>query len=213
MESKTASQATVQPVTLGEFEVALLLDPVGTDRATVTNVRQTADNIAREVPLVIGALLLTQRAMRATTDPRRLATVAEIEETCKLAREKSPKQPQAPANARTIATYRVKLTGAGGFRIDVDEKLAGISQADATASSVTELAVELLASLQEPYRTFFREMLEAAVVGWTERRPLLTESTWAWPTALQRLNYLVRQGSEHQGERKTMIRHRGCVGP
>lgn len=203
MESNTETTARPREKTLGSFEVTLLRDPTGSSHAVTVQPLTVAENIAREVPLVIGSLLFLQQQMRAVNDPSRLGAVEAMAEACRASRENRSVSRGSLTSPRPAATYRVTLVANGGFRITVDEKLAGILADAAGGLTASALARELLATLREPYRTFYREMLEAAVDYWHERRPSLIESTWVWTLALRRLDQFVRQGVASLGTPQT----------
>ncbi len=188
---------------LGSLDLTLSLDPGGLGHATTVQFQAAGGKVAPEVPLVVGALLFAQHRMRMINDPARLAAVDEIDAACRALREGRLDRPSPPPNARIAATYHVELTANGGFRINVQEKIAGILSDVAGGLTAGALATEILSTVREPYRTFYREMLEAAVHYWRERRPSLIESTWVWTLALRRLDQLVRQGVEGAGEPQT----------
>jgi RDD family len=179
---------------LGSLEITLLGEPGTSTYSTSTQLRTAADKVAREVPLVVGSLLFAQRQVRSINDPARVSAVDEISRACTAAREYRLVARAPAPNSRVAATYRIDLVANGGFRINVEQRLEGLLQDTAGAITIGAQANELLATLNEPYRTFHREMLEAALVYWRDRRPSNVESTWIWPVALRRLDYLVRNG-------------------
>lgn len=185
---------------MGSFELTLLLDPGGLAHTVELQLRSWAEKVAREVPIVVGALLFAQHEMRAINDPARLAAVDEMAATCRAARAGRLSRPDPPERARRVATYQVTLRANGGFRIGVEERLAGILSDVAGSLASGAIAAEILTTVREPFRTFYLEMLEAALEYWRDRRPSLIESTWVWTLALQRLNDLVRYGTANLGE-------------
>ena len=196
VESKAETAKQVQSTVLGTLDLTLLLDPAGLGHVSTVDLVSSAEKVAREVPIVVGTLLFAQQQLRMINDPARLVAVEEIEESCRASRAERLVRPTPPANARPVATYRVELLASSGFRINVDEKLAGILSDVAGGLTTGSLPAELLTTLREPYRTFYLEMLEAAIAYWRERRPSLIESTWVWTVALRRLEQLVRGGVE-----------------
>lgn len=206
MESKPDVTKRVQATTLGVLDLTLSLDPGGSGHATTVQLQALGGKVAREVPLVVGALLFAQHEMRMVNDPARLAAVDEIDQACRAAGEGRLERPTSIPNARIAATYHVELLANGGFRVNVQEKIAGILSDVAGGLTVGSLAAEILTTAREPYRTFYREMLEAAVSYWRERRPSLIDSTWVWTIALRRLDLLVRQGVDNLGEPQTCAR-------
>jgi uncharacterized RDD family membrane protein YckC len=193
MEATTEGGATSGTV-LGAFEVTLQADPGGSTYATTTQVTASTDGVAREVALSVGALLFAQRQMRSVNDPARIAAVDDVAASCAAARENRLVLRALGGSPRSLATYRIELLANGSFRINVEQRLAGMLHDSAGSLTTGALAAELLTTLAEPYRTFYREMLEAAQVYWRDRRPSAVESTWEWGIALSRLNQLVRQG-------------------
>ncbi|HLH73441.1 MAG TPA: RDD family protein, partial [Chloroflexota bacterium] len=200
MDAKRNSSSTSQPTVLGTFEISLLVDPGEVEHATVTHVRSTGDKVARDLVLAVGALLFAQRQVRMVKDPNRLSAVEEIESACRASRAGTLTAPIAPANARTASIFTVQVLAGSSFGANIEDKLNGMVMDIAGGFATGGLASELLTTLSEPYRTFYREMLEAAIGFWRERRPSLMESTWSWTAALQRLNQLIRQGTEGIGE-------------
>jgi len=200
LEAKTPNPMPPQPAILGTFEISLLVDPGEVGHVTVTQVRSIGDKVARDLVLSVGALLFAQRQIRMVRDPSRLSAVEEIESACRAARSGNANAPVAPVNARSGASFVVQLVAGGTFGVNVEDKLNGMSMDIAGGLATGAVAPELLTTLNEPYRTFFREMLESAVGFWRERRPSLMESTWSWTTALQRLNQLSRQGVHGIGD-------------
>ena len=200
MEAKTTNPMAPQPAVLGTFEISLLVDSGEVGHVTVTQVRSTGDKVVRDLVLSVGALLFAQRQVRMIRDPSRLSAVEEIESACRAARVGNLKAPVAPANARSGASFMVQLVAAGSFGVNVEDKLNGMGMDIAGGLAAGAVAPELLTTLSEPYRTFYREMLQSAVGFWRERRPSLMESTWSWTAALQRLNQLTRQGVQGIGE-------------
>ncbi len=199
MEARAGSPAP-PGAPLGAFDVTLLIDPGGTTYSTTIQMRATNERIAREAVLVIGVLLFAQRIMRSVSDPSRLAAVAELDEVTVASRQGRLASRTPAANARTAATYRVDLLANGSFRIDVEQKVEGILSDVAGRLAAGALAAELLTSLSEPYRIFFREMVEAAVNLWRDRRPSPIEPTWDWPVALKRLDQLLHAGTGGSAE-------------
>jgi len=179
---------------VGSFGVTLTIDARGAGHRVTIEPRASAERIAREIPLVVGTLLFAERQMRAVTDPVRLETVDAISRACAAAREGRLPTPPDLTSPRTGALYTIEVYANRTFHLVVDERMFGIVAEAAGGMAVQDLVVELLRTLREPYRTFFREMLEAASGVWRDRRPLVTESSWSWPVALQRLNQLVRRG-------------------
>jgi uncharacterized RDD family membrane protein YckC len=200
VESKAEMAKQAQSTALGTLDLTLLLDPAGLGHVSTVELASSAEKIAREVPIVVGTLLFAQQQLRMINDPSRLVAVEEIEESCRAGRAGRLVRPTPPANARPVATYRVELLASSGFRINVEERLAGILSDVAGGLTTGSLPAELLTTLREPYRTFYLEMLEAAIAYWRERRPSLIESTWVWTAALRRLDQLVRGGVESLGE-------------
>jgi uncharacterized RDD family membrane protein YckC len=179
---------------LGTLNVSLLVDPATGRAATATQIQMQSDRVAREAVLALAALLFAQRQVGAVNDPSRLATVDELTALVAAARAQ-PLAPRLPvAGSRTAATYRVTLLAESGFRIEVEERLPQLQHDAAGQISTAALSHELLATLNDPYRTFFLEMIEAALAFWKARRPSLIESTWDWTVALRRLNALVQTG-------------------
>jgi hypothetical protein len=197
VEPTTEARTTAPPgghgTLLGQLQVLLQNEPGTARYATQTQLRDSSDQVAREVSLAVGALLFAERQMRALSDPSRLAAVGELTAATGEARDgRLALQPLV--SPRTVATYRIDLLANGGFRITVEQQTEGILQDAAGARTTGGLARELLATLREPYRTFYLEMLGAASDYWRTRRPSPVESTWSWPAALRRLDQLVRQG-------------------
>lgn len=190
----------VEPTVLGSFDVTLLLDAAGSNPTTTIEVRSTSDRVAREVPLVLGALLFAQQQVRKINDPARIAAVEKLAEATAAARGHRLGEPTVPTDSRVVASYQIKLLANGGFRIEVEEKLTTLLSDTSGGLTTGALPARLLTTLPEPYRTFYREMLDAAVAYWREQRPSLLESTWVWAVALRRLDQLVRQGVEGLGE-------------
>lgn len=150
--------------------------------------------------MVISSLLFSQRQMRAINDPARLAAVDALDRACRAARDASLQRPVLATPGRIAADYQITLLAGQSFRIEIDSKIDGILFDTAGGLTAAGLAVELLTTLTEPYRTFYREMLETAVGYWRQRRPSLIESTWVWSVALRRLDQLTRGGAVIAGE-------------
>jgi|GEM_PF-4532019 len=194
VEAKTEADTSRVSAALGSLEVTLLADQKGSSFRTTTRLRDATPTLAREVPIVLSALLFAERQMRATGDPSRMVAVDDIVAACRASREGLLRSSSAPAATRTVATYLVRLFAGQGFRTDVDAKVDGVPADIAGRQVVGALTQELLATLAEPYRTFYREMLEAVVNNWRDRRPSLIESTWVWSVALRRLDQLTKSG-------------------
>src|SRR6185437_5462727 len=196
VDSKAETTKRVQTTSVGSLDFTLSLDAGGTNHWTLSQVRSSTEKLAREVPIVLASLLFAERQMGMINDPSRLAAVREMDEACRAAREGRLVAPIIPPNGRTVATYRVVLLANGGFSVNVEEKLAGVLSDGAGGKTAGALSTELLTTLREPYRTFYLEMLGAAVGFWRERRPSPIESTWVWKVALRRLDQLMRGGVE-----------------
>lgn len=188
----TDTRTTSSSSQLGVLDINLITSRSGPDCATQTELRSVAPGVARSIPIIIGALLFTQRQIRTNSDPTRLETVAKLQASVAAARDGSLTAPRAPGNGRAAAIYQIVVSANGAFRIELEQKLDGVLSDAAGSLTTRALADELLTTLPEPYRSFFAEMLQAAIPVWRERRPPLGESTWNWPIALRRLDTLVR---------------------
>jgi hypothetical protein len=178
---------------LGSIDVTLFLDPSSYAHTTQTKLL-FSERVAPEAALAIGALLFAQRQMRAISDPARTTATTEMADAVATSRRvESPASSTTPPG-RVAATFRIDLSTTGTFRIDVDQHLEGILLDVAAGLTASGMAVELLRTLSQTYRIFYREMLEAALGYWRNRRPSAIESTWDWGVALRRLRYLVGQG-------------------
>lgn len=200
MVSEAEAKAPQQGTSLAVIEVQLSIESSGARYATTTQLRQSSSRIAREAAQVIAALLFAQRQMRAINDPARLTAVEAITRTCQAARNGSLQRPTIAASSRVAGTYVITLLAGQSFKIDIDAKIDGLVLDAAGGLTTDALAAELLTTLAEPYRTFYREMLDTAVGYWRQRRPSVIESTWAWPVALRRLDQLTRGGAAIAGE-------------
>lgn len=178
---------------LGAIDVVLTCSRFGPACVTRTDLRSASPNVARSVPLIVGALLFAQRQLRAIPDPARLACLTSIEADIAASRAGRLNPPTPPPDSRAVATYEIIVSANGAFHADFDQKLDGILSDQASAMATTAMASELLSTLPGAYRTFYREMLQAALASWRERRPLPGVSTWNWPTALRRLDVLIRE--------------------
>jgi len=194
VEAKTETETSRGSAALGIIEITLLVDSRGGAYRTTSLLREAVPTLAREIPTLLGALLFAERQMRMTSDPMRLTAVDRIANACHASRAGSLAASTA-ITPRTIATYQVKVIAGQTFRADVEAKMDGVLADVAGGEVVSALTNELLVSLAEPYRTFYREMLEAAVNHWRERRPSLVDTTWHWPTALRHLDQLTQGGA------------------
>lgn len=202
MDVKTETEASRGSAALGTIEITLLADSRGGTYRTTTKLRDAVPTLARDTITLLGALLFTERQMRATSDPMRLAAVDRVADACRASRE--GRLSAAPVTTpRVIATYQTRLTAGQTFRVDVETKIDGVLTDVAGGEVVGALANELLVNLADPYRAFFREMIEAAVNHWRERRPSVMESTWNWPAALRRLEQLTQGGASFTGDPET----------
>ncbi len=199
MDSRAETTKRVQTTSVGTLDLTLSLDASGANHRTLTQVRSSAEKVAREVPIVIGSLLFAERQMRMINDPARLAAVDEMEAARRASREGRLVAEPPPAG-RVAATYRIELLANGGFHATVEEKTIGVLSDAAGGMAAGALPAELLTALREPYRTFYLEMLEAAIGFWRERRPSPIESTWVWKVALRRLDQLMRAGVDGLGK-------------
>lgn len=188
---------------LGVVDVVLTCSRFGPACVTRTELRSAASNVARSVPLIVGALLFAQRQLRAIPDPARLACLTSIEADIAASRAGRLYPPAPPPDSREVATYKIVVSANGAFHADFDQKLDGILSDQASAMATTAIATELLSTLPGAYRTFYREMLQAALPSWRERRPLPGVSTWNWPTALRRLDVLIRENGATTAEAVT----------
>jgi len=205
MEPNAETTKRAPATVVGTFDLSLLLDPNGINHVVTVQPRSSSPKVAREIPLAVGALLFAQQQFRTINDPSRLAAVAKFADTTALSRAGRLDQPMAPVSARTAATYHVELLANGGFHATVEEKLTGILSDTAGGATAGAVPGQLLATLGEPYRTFYREMLDAVIEPWRERRPLPAESSWSWPIALRRLDQLMRRGVQDLGEPETCL--------
>jgi hypothetical protein len=175
------------------------MDPGGTRYATTTEVKAAAANVARSVPVVMGALLFAQRQMREINDPARHTAVDRIARACQDLRENRLAPAKVDDTSRVLAVYRIDIAGEGGFRIDVDSRLMGTLHDAGGQMATAALAEELLATLPGPYRVFYLEMLEAVVAFWRAQRPSPIDTSWNWTAAFRRLGDLTRSNTEAPG--------------
>src|SRR5262249_32416732 len=141
----------------------------------------SSERVAPEVALVVGALLFAERQMRDISDPARAAATAEMASAITASRQTDAPLPPTRGARRAAATYRldVLMKPNNNFRIDVPPHLDATLKDAAGGLPSAAIATELLRTLTGPYRAFYREMLEAAIGYWRDRRPSAIESTWS----------------------------------
>ncbi len=192
MDSMSPAESSDPRTLLASYEVSLRFDPGLGRSAVAIHPMSVSDRIGRDVALIISSLLFVQRQIRSLSDSSRFAAIASLSAACVSARDGRVVRPAVTSNAQVGAIYQVNLLANGNFHIKVDQKLDGIVADTAGSLTAGGVALEILATTTDPYRAFFRQMIESATSYWRDRRSSSEESTWDWAAALRQLDQLTR---------------------